>query len=93
MSKLDAFLAKLSAKKREIERQRRQESGELSSSDDSSDEEGEEDGRGDVASRGGHGKNISYGEASSTSIYGSKAYWDTRYGDGCVIGGGGSWGL
>ena len=78
MSKLDAFLAKLAAKKREMERQQRRDNGEPSSSESESDSDDDDDDETD-AGGGNHD--------ASASIYGSKAYWDKRYGEGCTIGG------
>lgn len=74
MSKLDAFLAKLAAKKRQMERQQRRDRGEPSSSESDSDSDDEKD-------------PTAPSDDASASIYGSKAYWDKRYGDGCTIGG------
>lgn len=78
MSKLDAFLAKLAAKKREIERQARRDRGEPSDASDASSSDKDDDDR--------ESAGLSTRDAS-TSLYGSKAYWDDRYKDGCTIGG------
>ena len=84
MSKLDAFLAKLAAKKRLLDREERRDRGEDVSDSDS-------DASDDAASNHPSGGRAvvaptSDASSSSASIYGSKAYWDARYATGCVIG-------
>jgi SAM-dependent methyltransferase len=82
MSKLDAFLAKLAAKKRLLEREERRDRGEDVSDSDASDASDDA-----ATDRPNAPAVVAPADAkSSASIYGSKAYWDARYATGCVIG-------